>query len=301
MRYTRASQIQQEEKPADGGGMGDSNYGVRSLGSDADWGTSSSSQSQGEDLIHEHEHEAADDDDDGNVEVGEEALVEGIIPINGMGREVEKSVDSLSTNLEESNQPITLPSTSSLMPPMPPSPPQIPEVQQMEAGLSLSHAYIFDGGRDNDSEPSSPASFASMPSYMSSLSRTSSIAGIPSDEGVAGVGTRGGLGGSSGLGMGMGMGMGMGGSEELVMPLLNVSQTSGSRWSVSPQGSRGIKVVLLGQEDRKADLVRELREIKEVIELGKGEYGIIDDGRVIITLSTGLTPEDVRSLGLYMT
>lgn len=98
------------------------------------------------------------------------------------------------------------------------------------------------------------------------------------------------------------MGMGLGGSEELVMPLLNVSQSTGPRWTPATTSSPwtrshgGIKVVILGTTVRTYEFIRELKEIKEVIELKQGEYGIIGGDQVIATLSTGLTSDDVRSI-----
>lgn len=329
---------QQEEKPE--GGMGDSNYGVRSLGSEADWGGSSvlglkpdskpTPDSESDSYSDVNPDTDPDNDREGRTTELNESVATPPDDSGDLGRAgvntlspTEDRTEGLTPTTDPSSLPLPrLLSTSATQPPPSPSSPLGPrnaahehdgehhnqpepepepeagtgtEIETETAPLSLSHAYLFEE-RDNLSEPSSPASFASMPtsySYMSSLSRESSLAGVNRSPDRGGAG-----------GMGIGMGMGMVGSEELVMPLLNVSQSTDSRWTTTTATAsttrnlgqdKGIKIVILGNTVRKEEFIRELKDVKEVIELKQGEYGIIGGDRVIATLSTGLTSEDVRS------
>ena len=286
--------------------MGDSNYGVRSLGSEADWGGSSLIDDGGEDEIATNERQNHDQDQDDDKDHEETHADGGAPALSSSEAGRSETIDTPSGSARRAEEWTPTADTSAL-PTRPvhqsttgsPTPPaadahaissamaddigiaedQNQHDQPNTAPLSLSHAYLFED-RDNLSEPSSPASFASMPSYMSSLSRTSSLAGPEPNY------------------QPMGIGLGMGGSEELVMPLLNVSQatSTGARWSSAPVGGgdRGMKVVVLGDEARTGDFIRELREIKEVVQLSRGEYAIIGGDQAIASISTGLNADEVR-------
>jgi hypothetical protein len=321
----RTYRLQQQEQRPDSGdpgqgqamGMGDSNYGVRSLGSEADWGGSSflepdpeaASEDQNENEKEDEEvsNEHAEHEGNRNSALGSPRNDGTVSGVDFDGIEETHTMDRASLPPH---------SASSSMPPPSPSPAPVlghgstsiiagpqrqdehqsdndqvkdSEIETDTAPLSLSHAYLFEE-RDNLSQPSSPASFASMPSYMSSLSRTSSLVGVePSHHDQDHDHDR-------AAGTGLGYGMGMGGSEELVMPLLNVSQATGSRWANIPRGRGGIKVVILGDEARKADFINQLKEIKEVVEISNDEYGIIGGDQVIATLSTRMSADDVSFL-----
>lgn len=254
--YSRSNKQQEEEKPEPGM---DSTYGVRSFGSvDSDWGSSSEAR---EEVTAQADGSSLDPDiveEEDTSRAAEEQEVELPPVAVGTTEEWTPTVDRSAP----------LPQTPS---------PTIPSPH-----LSLSHAYLHERERDNLSEPSSPASFASMPSYMSSLSRTSSLAEaqapLRSDHGV---------------------GIGMGGSEELVLPTINVSQSqTAPRWRGTPaQGEKGLKVVLLGEQARMEAFIAELSEMKEVVELSSGsgsaEYAVVGGDNVVALLSTESSAEDV--------
>ena len=58
-------------------------------------------------------------------------------------------------------------------------------------------------------------------------------------------------------------------------------------------GGRGIKVVLLGNEEQVGDFLSRLRGWKEVIDLKEGRWGIVGDDLVMTTLYTGLLANEV--------
>lgn len=171
------------------------------------------------------------------------------------------------------------------------------------------------------SPPSSPASLASIPSYVasaSSLSRMSSP-GISSngdfprdhlslygadDHGDPHQHANHHRRRAEGLGFGFGYGhsygydsgaMSMGtGSEELVLPMLNLPSSSLQglpRW----QGGRGcsLKAIVLGSRDETRRLIEELREEVEVVQLGKDEIGVVRGGKIAAVLMTGLDCDEV--------
>lgn len=289
--YGRTTQQQEEERPVSGM---DSTYGIRSLDSEADWGMSSES------VLPEDDNDPVPSRS-GQLEEGHPEEERAGLPEVQIQEVVMADTTSRTegwvppSSLDDSNSPASLPVQSGPPPEGGDEDDQstIPQQDGPSPLLSLSHAYLFEE-RDNLSEPSSPASFASMPSYMSSLSRTSSLAGvtIPS------------------LSNHQGIGIGMGGSEELVMPLLNVSQgLTSPRWGEGDRSSisrnsarvesgrgRGIKVVVLGDSSQTERFIHELREVKEVIQFsstGVGEYAVIGGDEIIASISTGTTGEDV--------
>jgi hypothetical protein len=232
---------QEEEVPEPGS---DSTYGVRSLG-DSDFG---SGLIAGLTTHSDTENEATDERDSG-------------VPMHT----AQESTPTANTESLVDSDPLaeaeTEPSPSSPIITSPRSP-ITPFPEQVEGYYR--HTLI-----DDLSEPSSPASFASMPSYISSsLSRTSSLGPdgrIPYPMNYTG----------------------MGGSEELVMPTMNFVQGSTSK--VEDRVGRGIKVVLLGEEDQMEGFVEELRGRKEVVELGNGKWTL--GGDMAFTISTGSMEE----------
>jgi hypothetical protein len=237
-RTRRQGQRQEEEVPEPGS---DSTYGVRSLG-DSDWGsvhglTTGSATDQEEETRDEE-----DAPDSGEAQIQESTPTSHTEPLINPDLEAEPSPSS--------------PVITS---------PRSPITDQIEG-------YYRHTLPDDLSEPSSPASFASMPSYISSsLSRTSS------------------LGPDTGRIRYQFAYPGMGGSEELVMPTLNVSQGQGQESRKVDEGrAKGIKVVLLGDEDEVGGFMEELRGQEGMVELGGGKWGL---GDMVFTISSGTSDE----------
>ena len=236
-RTRRQSQRQEEEVPEPGS---DSTYGVRSFG-DSDWGS-----------IHGLTTGSGTDQEE-TLEVGDATASEDV--------PIQESTPMSHTEPHINPDPENEPSPSS---PVITSP-RSPITDQIEG-------YYRHTLPDDLSEPSSPASFASMPSYISSsLSRTSSLGPdtgrIPYQFAYPG----------------------MGGSEELVMPTLNVSQGQGQGPKRLDDGrGKGIKVVLLGEEGQVRGFMEELRGQGRVIELGGGRWTL---GDMIFTISSCTTDE----------
>jgi len=236
-RTRRHGQRQEEEVPEPGS---DSTYGVRSLG-DSDWG-SIHGLTTGSDLDQEDTLGEGDAAGSGEVDIQESTPMSHTEPL-------------INPDLENEPSPSSPLITS----------PRSPITDQIEG-------YYRHTLHDDLSEPSSPASFASMPSYISSsLSRTSSL--------------------------GPDMGRipyqytypGMGGSEELVMPTLNVSQGQGQGSRRVDEGrGKGIKVVLLGEEGQVGGFMEELRGREEVVELGGGKFTL---GDTMFIISSGTSDE----------
>jgi hypothetical protein len=234
-RTRRQGQQQEEEVPEPGS---DSTYGVRSLG-DSDWG-SIHGLTTGSDLDQEEVLDGGDARGSGELQIQESTPTSHSEPL---------------INTENEPSPSSPVITS----------PRSPITDQIEG-------YYRHTLPDDLSEPSSPASFASMPSYISSsLSRTSSLGPdtgrIPYQFAYPG----------------------MGGSEELVMPTLNVSQgqKQGSR-KVDEGRGKGIKVVVLGDEDEVGGFMEELRGQEGMVELGGGKWGL---GDMVFTISSGTSDE----------
>lgn len=236
-RTRRQDQRQEEEVPEPGS---DSTYGVRSLG-DSDWGS-----------IHGLTTGSGTDQEE-TLEVGDATASEDV-PIQE-STPMSHTEPLIKTDLENEPSPSSPVITS----------PRSPITDQIEG-------YYRHTLPDDLSEPSSPASFASMPSYISSsLSRTSSLGPdtgrIPYQFAYPG----------------------MGGSEELVMPTLNVSQGQGQGSRRLDEGrGKGIKVVVLGDEGQVGGFMEELRGQGGVIELGGGRWSL---GDMIYTISSCTTDE----------
>jgi hypothetical protein len=266
----RSYKRQEEGKPEPGV---DSTYGVRSLG-DSDFGSGVlGPQDEDRDEV------AAGDEVQEEVEaVAQETLTPAIdqLPTEEVPPEVYIEASPSSPLLTSPNSPFNLP-------------------DQLEGYYRRTIPTP-----DDLSEPSSPASFASMPSYISSsLSRTSSLG-----PDVHGHGHR-----VMNYQYQYEYGIGMGGSEELVIPTLNVNtgpmpRSSGSGSGIGPRavgghatlegdGGRGIKVMLLGNEEQVEDFVLRLRGWKEVIDLREGRWGIMGDDLVMTTICTGLSAHEV--------
>jgi len=176
---------------------------------------------------------------------------------------------------------------------------------ESESSLSLSLTSLRDL-HVPISEPGSPSSNTSLPSYvpsLSSLSRTSS----PNSASV-GNGARvhpSHLHLSQGLGMGMGIGLASllpgglessEGSGDLVLPTLSLPSSSLHlslpRWTGEHDG---IKVALLGDSAHIKRIIRELGEHEQVVQLNKGDIGVVRDSKVVLILMIGLTSEQVRT------
>jgi hypothetical protein len=232
-RTRRHGQRQEEEVPEPGS---DSTYGVRSLG-DSDWGS-----------VHGLTTGSALD--------REETLNERGATSSG-GVQMQESTPTSTTeplfNTEDEASPSSPIITS----------PRSPITDQIEG-------YYSHTLPDDLSEPSSPASFASMPSYISSsISRTSSLGPdtgrIPYQFAYPG----------------------MGGSEELVMPTLNVSQSG----QPEKGRGRGAKVVLLGDEEEMRGFMDELRGRDGLVEIERGRWAL---GNIGFAISCG-TMDEVSS------
>jgi len=234
-RTRRHGQRQEAEIPEPGS---DSTYGVRSLG-DSDWG-SVHGLTTGSDLDEEQNL------DEGDASGSEDVQMQESTPTS----HTEPLVD---TEFEAESSPSSPMITS----------PTSPIVTDHIEGY-YRHTLL-----DDLSEPSSPASFASMPSYISSsLSRTSSLGPdtgrIPYQYAYPG----------------------MGGSEELVMPTLNVSQAG----SKTEEGRRrGIKVFLLGDEGQAGGFMEELRGRDGVSRIEGGQWTL--GGTMGFTISFGTIDE----------
>lgn len=236
-RTKRQGKRQEEEVPEPGS---DSTYGVRSLG-DSDWGSvhglTTGSATDQEETLEEGDASASQD-----VQIQESTPTSHTEPLINPDSEAEPSPSS--------------PVITS---------PRSPITDQIEG-------YYRHTLPDDLSEPSSPASFASMPSYISSsLSRTSSLGPdtgrIPYQFAYPG----------------------MGGSEELVMPTLNVSQGQGQGSRRVDEGRvKGIKVVVLGDEDEVGGFMEEVRGREGMAELGGGRWGL---GDMVFTISSGTSDE----------
>jgi len=96
------------------------------------------------------------------------------------------------------------------------------------------------------------------------------------------------------------MGMGIGGSEELVMPTMNIGHHPGqvgSRLATKQLGvhDQGVRIILLGSMAVVDDFMVDLRgqaEV-EVMDVGNGKYTLIRGNEVLGTLMTGLSGEEV--------
>jgi hypothetical protein len=294
-RHTTTKQEQEEQKPEPGG---DSTYGVRSIG---DWGEGSE-----ESRLSVSEADAQNPTEVEDVNVN----VHG----GGGGEDREEMMSPKPDHLEMESTPTNdrprLPSPSPTSPILT-SPHDLDIDQYLSTSTSttspgprgrsrdrsprsiyypsgLGHLIYQDQDQDSEleiglSEPSSPASFASMPSYISSnLSRTSSLAGegrqIPT----------------------LGMGMGIGGSEELVMPTINIGHHPGqvgSRLGIKQLGvhDQGVRIILLGSQAVVDDFMVDLRRQAEaeVMDVGNGKYTLLKGNVVVGTLMIGLSGEEV--------
>lgn len=247
-------QWQEEEIPEPGS---DSTYGVRSLG-DSDWGSI-----HGLATIPTPHEEEFDEQQDQSGSV-----------------EVERNQEATPTSHTE---PLIPPAEAEHSPASPViTSPQSPNSNtDPDQQLEGYYRHVL----DDLSEPSSPASFASMPSYISSLSRTSSLG--PDADGRIPYPYPYSLNYT-------GIGMGMGGSEELVMPTMNFNQSGGS--SKEDGRGRGIKVVLLGDEVQAEEFKEGIRGRKEVVELGNERWGF---GDVVFTISTA-SRDDVSPFSVIL-
>jgi len=265
----RGSKRQEEERPEPGV---DSTYGVRSLG-DSDFGSGLLGRvPQG---LDEEAEEVVEDvrDEEATGPVAQEWTPTSNtdrLPTHEISREADIEASPSSPLLTSPNSPSNLPS-------------------QLEGYYR--HTIPTP---DDLSEPSSPASFASMPSYISSsLSRTSSLGPDGHRSGNYQYQYQ----------------YGMGGSEELVIPTLNVetgptstgSGSGGLRYlgrhpTHEGDGGRGIKVMLLGNEEQVGIFLSSLRGWNEVVDLQEGRWGIVGDDLVTTTLSTGLSANEVSLL-----
>lgn len=229
----------------------DSTYGVRSLG-DSDWGSASGLTTE----VTADVNRGADLDDSLSQED------RGTEP--AAGDTAQESTPITNNEPLVNAEPVAEPSPTSPIITSPIASLVLPE-QQVEG-------YYRHSLMDDLSEPSSPASFASMPSYISSsLSRTSSLG---PDTGRIAYSIN---------------YPGMGGSEELVMPTINFSQGSSRKLD---EGGRGIKVMILGNEGDIGDFTGELRGRKEMVELGKGLWTL---GDMRVTISSGSREEVSRA------
>ena len=61
-------------------------------------------------------------------------------------------------------------------------------------------------------------------------------------------------------------------------------------------GGRGIKVMLLGNEEQVGNFLSRLRAWKEVIDLKEGRWGIVGDDLAMTVLYTGLSANEVSLL-----
>jgi len=237
----RQGSAQEEEVPEPGV---DSTYGVRSLG-DSDFGSASASVASLTTGLPGVEAASVE-----IVQVDPEST-----PTPNVGTLIDVGID-VDTEAEVEASPVSPVITS------PRSPTALPPHDNQVDGY-YRHTLL-----DDLSEPSSPASFASMPSYISSSSRTSS------------------------LGPDMGRipyPYNYGGSEELVMPTMNFAQPHARD---QPQGSstgdergRGVQVFLLGDEKQVDGFKEELRCQEGVIELGAGRW--TTGGGEAVTISSG--------------
>lgn len=245
-RQHEREQVEQVPEPGS-----DSTYGVRSLG-DSDWGSASGLTTE---VTPDADRGADLDDssvtDDGGTEPAAGDTAQESTPITNN----EPLVNAETVAEPSPASPITTSPIASLI---------LPE-QQVDG-------YYTHTLMDDLSEPSSPASFASMPSYISSsLSRTSSLG---PDTGRIAYSIN---------------YPGMSGSEELVMPTINCSQGSSRKME---EGGKGIKVMLLGNEGDIGDFTGELRGKKEMVELGKGVWTL---GDMIVTITSGSREEVSRA------
>lgn len=253
-------QEQVEEKPELGM---DSTYGVRSLASS--WGGDSDSEAASDDTLQQT----------GTGTERAQGYEHGPEPVaHEQEQEMEVTTAAATAGAHDHHEwAPAAPSSETVDPSTPPPPSSSSAAVDHYLATSSTHGYLY----NDDSAPSSPASFASMPSYMSSLSRTSSLAGTGRADMVP-------------------TGTGMGESEELVMPTVSVS--SGSQLRPRANGSgRGLRIMLLGDQTGVDEFIAELRA-KEVVQMSAsdregGEYAIIGGDEVVATIITGLTGEDV--------